>query len=302
MKRILVTGATGNVGREVVQALQHLGGVIIRAGVRHVALHEATWRAWPQVQPVVFDFCDAATHAAALAGCDGLFLLRPPELTDAFGDLIARARRAGVGHIVFLSVQGAEDNRFIPHHKTEQLLRASGVPYTLLRPAYFMQNFITTLRADLVARHRIFLPAGRARSALVDVRDVGSVAAVVLAEPGAQHHGQAYTLTAQHRLTFQQMAEQLTAGLGVPIAYESPTPWTFYRAKRREGLAPGFILVMLLLHYLPRFLAEPPVTSTIAELLGRPPIEFEQFVADNRSALGTGTENNTKPGQPSQTG
>ena len=285
MKRILVTGATGNVGREVVQALQRLGGVIIRAGVRDVARSVAAWRAWPEVEPVAFDFRDAEAQEAALAGCDGLFLLRPPELTDTFGDLITRAQRVGVGHIVFLSVQGVEHNRFIPHHKTEQLLQASGVPYTLLRPAYFMQNFNNTLRADLMERHRIFLPAGRARFALVDVRDVGAVAAMALAEPGARHHGQAYTLTALYRLTFQQMAEQLTAGLGVPIAYESPTPWTFYSAKRREGLAPGFILVMLVLHYLPRFLAEPPVTSTIAELLGWPAIEFGQFVADNRALL-----------------
>ena len=285
MKRILVTGATGNVGREVVQALQRRGNVLIRAGVRDVARSAAIWRAWPEVEPVAFDFRDAEMQAVALAGCDGLFLLRPPELTDTFEDLIARARRAGVGHIVFLSVQGAGDNRFIPHHKTEQLLQAGGVPYTLLRPAYFMQNFTTTLLADLVKRHRIFLPAGRARFALVDVRDVGAVAAGVLAQPGDRHYEQAYTLTAQYRLSFSQMAEQLTAGLGVPIIYESPTPWSFYRAKRREGLAPSFILVMLLLHYLPRFLAEPPVTNTIAELLGRAPIEFGQFVSDNRARL-----------------
>lgn len=285
MKRILITGAAGNVGQEVVKALALLADVRILAGVRDVARSPSAWEQWPQVQPVAFDFLDRGTQAAALAGCDSLFLLRPPALTDTFADLIARARRAGVGHIVFLSVQGAEGNRFIPHHKTEQLLQRSGVAYTFLRPAYFMQNFATTLRADLVERHRIFLPADRARFALVDVRDVGAVAAKVLAEPGTRHHGQAYTLTAQHRLSFQQMAEQLTAGLGVPISYESPSPWSFYWAKRHEGLAPGFILVMLLLHYLPRFVAKPPVTDTIAELLGRPPIDFEQFVTAFRALL-----------------
>ena len=81
------------------------------------------------------------------------------------------------------------------------------------------------------------------------------------------------------------MADQLTAGLGTRIAYESPSPWQFYWTKRREGLAAGFILVMLLLHYLPRFMAPPPATAAIADLLGRSPIEFAQFIADHQALL-----------------
>lgn len=285
MKQILVTGATGNVGLEVIRALAQRGGTQVRAGVRDVARSAAALAPYPAVQPVPFDFLDAATHAAALAGCDALFLLRPPQVTGAFGDLIAAARHAGVQHVVFLSVQGAENNRFIPHHKTEELLMASGIPYTLLRPAYFMQNFTTTLRADLVERHQVFLPAGRARFTLIDVRDIGDVAAVVLTDPGTRHHGQAYALTAQYRLSFQQMADQLTAGLVTPIAYVSPSPWRFFWTKKREGVAPGFILIMLLLHYLPRFATEPPVTGAVADLTGHPPIEFAQFVADYRGQL-----------------
>ena len=285
MQRILITGATGNVGRAVLAALPRRADLDIRAGVRDVNRGAAALADYPGVQPVPFDFADPAGQEAALAGCDSVFLLRPPEITDDFGDFIARAGRAGVRHIVFLSVQGAEHNRFIPHHKTEQLLIKSGLAYTLLRPAYFMQNFTTTLRPDLVARHRIFLPAGRARFAIIDVGDIGRVAALVLTEPGPRHHGQAYTLTAQYRLTFQQMADQLSAGLGRIIRYESPSPWRFFWTKKREGLAPGFVLIMLLLHYLPRFQAEPPVTGTVAALLGQPPVEFPQFVAANQAAL-----------------
>ena len=285
MLRILITGATGNVGRAVLAALPRRADLDIRAGVRDVARGTAALAAYPHARPVPFDFADPAGQEAALAGCDSVFLLRPPQLTDDFGDFIARAGRGGVRHVVFLSVQGAGHNRFIPHHKTEQLLMKSGLAYTLLRPAYFMQNFTTTLHPDLVARHRIFLPAGRARFALIDVDDIGRVAAVVLTEPGLRHHDQAYTLTAQYRLTFQQMADQLSAGLGRVIRYESPGPWRFFRTKKREGLAPGFILIMLLLHYLPRFQAEPPVTDTVAALLGQPPVEFARFVAANRDAL-----------------
>jgi len=285
MKRILVTGATGQVGSAVIAALRDVEGIVVRGAVRDVARATEQWRGDVHVQPVAFDFADRASQAAALADCDSLFLLRPPQINDDFGDLIESAAHHGVRHIVFLSVQGAERNRFIPHHRIEQRLMSSGMPYTMLRPAYFMQNFTSTLHDELVRRHRIFLPAGNARFTLVDVDDIGRVAARVLTQAGTQHHGQAYTLTSELPLNFQQMAEQLTAGLETPIRYESPSPWHFYRTLRRDGREPGLILVMLLLHMLPRFTGTPPVTHTVAELTGRQPIEFEQFVAAHRDEL-----------------
>lgn len=186
---------------------------------------------------------------------------------------------------MFLSVQGAERNRLIPHHKIELRLMASGVQYTLLRPAYFMQNFTSTLHDELVRRHRIFVPAGMARFTLVDVGDIARVAARVLTQPGTQHHGKAYTLTSQTPLNFQQIAGELTTGLGTPITYLSPGPWRFYRTLKRDGREPGLILVMLLLHMLPRLTATPPTTHTVAALTGRAPIEFAQFVAAHRDEL-----------------
>ena len=285
MKRILVTGATGQVGSAVIDALRACDDTVVRAAVRNVANATAKWNGDANVQPVAFDFLDRASQDLALADCDSLFLLRPPQLTGDFGDLIERAAHHGVTHIVFLSVQGAERNRFIPHHKIEQRLMSSGVPYTLLRPAYFMQNFTSTLHDELVRRHRIFLPAGNARFTLVDVDDIGRVAARVLTQAGTQHHGQAYTLTSQMPLTFQQMAEQLSAGLGTPIRYGSPSPWDFYRTLRRDGREPGLILVMLLLHMLPRLTGTPPVTHTVADLIRQAPVEFAQFVAACRDEL-----------------
>lgn len=285
VKRILVTGATGQVGSAVIDALRRFDHILVRAAVRDLATDAGRWRGEAHVQPVDFDFLDSASQDVALADCDTLFLLRPPQLNGDFEDVIARAQHQGVKHIVFLSVQGAESNRFIPHHKIEQRLRSGGVPYTLLRPAYFMQNFTSTLHQELVRRHRIFLPAGNARFTLIDVDDVGRVAAEVLTQPGTQHHGQAYTLTSAEPLTFQEMADRLTAGLGIPIGYESPNPWRFYRTLRRDGRAPGLILVMLLLHMLPRFTGTPPATRTVAELTGREPVEFAGFVAAHRDEL-----------------
>jgi len=285
MKRILVTGATGQVGSAVIAVLLSADDVEIRAGVRDVGAATAVWSGDARVKRMPFDFLDAASWDTALADCDSLFLLRPPQLTGDFGDLIARAQQHGVSHIVFLSVQGAESNRFVPHHRIERRLVSSGVPYTMLRPAYFMQNFTSTLHDELVRRHRIFLPAGDARFTLVDVADIARVAALVLTSSGRAHVGKAYTLTSDTALTFGEMAAQLTIGLGIPITYVSPNPWSFYRSLRRDGREPGLILVMLLLHMLPRFTGTPPLTHTVAELTGRAPREFARFVAAHREEL-----------------
>jgi uncharacterized protein YbjT (DUF2867 family) len=197
-----------------------------------------------------------------------------------------RAQQHGISHIVFLSVQAVERNWLIPHHRIERRLAPDGVPYTLLRPAYFMQNFTSTLHDELVRRHRIFLAEGNAQFTLVDVGDIGRVAARVLTQPGTQHYGQAYTLTSETPLNCQQMAAQLTTGLGTSISFVSPGPWRFYRTLRRDGREPGLILVMLLLlHMLPQFTDMPTVTHTVAALTGRALIEFGRFMADHRDEL-----------------
>ncbi len=279
MERILVTGATGNIGAALLRELAGQPGVEAVAALRDPA------RAPRGVTAVRFDFSEPETFAPALRGCARVFLLRPPAVTASFGPLIEQMRRAGVRQVVFVSVQGAERNPFLPHSRTERLLRASGLASTLLRPAYFMQNFLGPLRADLEERHCIFLPAGRARFTLVDTRDVAGVASLVLVAPVDRYAGRAYALTAAHSMSFARMAAELSRGLGRPIGFISPGPWRFYRTKRREGMPRPFALVMLLLHWLPRFQAEPPVTGDLAALLGRPPREFAQFVADYRARL-----------------
>ncbi|MEO7359007.1 MAG: NmrA family NAD(P)-binding protein [Gemmatimonadaceae bacterium] len=300
MKRILVTGATGQVGSAVIAALRAFDGIVVRAGVRDPATEAARWSGDARVQPVGFDFLDGASQDAALADCDTLFLLRPPQLTGDFADVIERAQQHGVTHIVFLSVQGAESNWFVPHHKIERRLKSSGVPYTMLRPAYFMQNFTSTLHDELVRRHRIFVPAGDARFTLVDVGDIARVAALVLTQPDTRHHGQAYTLTSETPLNFQQMADQLTTGLRTPITYVSPGPWRFFRSLRRDGREPGLIFVMLLLHMLPRFTGTPAVTRTVLDLTGRAPVEFAQFVSAHRDALLAAPARESERGSPKE--
>jgi len=287
MQKILITGATGNVGFETIKALEPLKlNDNLVAGVRDLATDPAKLAGY-SLDFVSFDFTDPATYEAALEGCDALFLLRPPQLADVkkyFKPLIECAVDAKVKHIVFLSVQGAPGSRFIPHHKIEKLIAESGLAYTFLRPAYFMQNFTTTLRGDLLERKQVYLPADNAKFTLVDVRDIGAVAAQVLSHP-SQHINQSYDLTSDEPLTFVQMAKKLSEGLGQKIGYESPTLWEFFWNKKREGNSVGFILVLILLHYLPRFQKTPPLSPWVERITGKPPTTFEKFVSDYAEEL-----------------
>ena len=287
MKNILITGATGNVGTAVLAALANVShGFNVVAGLKDPATDSAKVAKYA-TSFRKFDFTDSTTYAPALRNCDLLFLLRPPQISDTkkyFKPLIETAQSCGVRHIVFLSVQGVEKSSIIPHHKIEKMIVESKIPYTFLRPAYFMQNFTSTLHDDLATKKLIFLPAGKAKFTLIDVRDVGQVAAEIMTNL-PKHLHKAYELTCSEKLTFQEMADKLSAGLGIKIKYESPNLWRFFWQKRRENVPAGYILVLIMLHYLPRFQAEPNTTDCVETLTGKKPHSFEQFVADYKTQL-----------------
>lgn len=201
-----------------------------------------------------------------------------------FKPLIEAAIKKGVKHIVFLSVQGVQHSKIIPHHKIEKLIVENNIDYTFLRPAYFMQNFTTTLRHDLKTKNKIYLPAGKAKFTLVDVSDIGEVAAKVLTET-FKHKNQCYELTCNEKLTFTEIALKLSKGLGKTIKYESPALLSFFITKKKEKMPTMLILVMIMLHYFPRFQKEPDTTDCIANILNKQPKEFDQFIFENKHNL-----------------
>ena len=287
MKKIVITGATGNVGVEVLNSLRKTDhGLSICAGIRDIEKDKGKLKDFA-VTLIKFDFEDSSTYQTALENCEVLFLLRPPQLSEVdkiFKPIIEMAVKCSVKHIIFLSVQGVEKSAIIPHHKIEKLVVESKIPYTFLRPAYFMQNFTTTLRHDLVERNRIFLPAGNSKFTLVDVSDIGDVTAKVFIAP-YKYTNQAYELTCNEKLTFSQMATELSNLLHTTINYESPILVKFFLVKRKEGIPTMLILVMIMLHYLPRFQKEPVATDSVNSITGHQPNTFSQFIIQNRKKL-----------------
>lgn len=271
---MLVTGASGNAGREVVAALSRRG-IAVRRAARAGGDASA-----PDAVP--FDFEDRGTWGAALAGASGVFLMRPPALTDMRETLVpfARAaREAGAGPIVFLSVAGAERSRWVPHRAVEDAL-AGDPSATILRPGLFAQNLQDAYRRDIVEDDRLILPAGRARVAFVDLRDVGEVAAMALGDPRA-HGGRAWTLTGRLAARFSAVAEALTRALGGPIAYRAVSPPAYMRHLRRRGLGWGAVAILTALHVGLRLGQARDVDPTLASLLGRPPRSVFDYVRDH---------------------
>jgi len=285
--KILLTGATGNVGISVLKAIASSGANLeLYAGIRNIRTDRLKLKDY-NVSPVNFDFENAATFRDALQSMDILFLLRPPNLADVsrfFKPLIQEAIRSKIQHIIFLSVQGVEKSKIIPHHKIERLIVESRIACTLLRPAYFMQNFTTTLRNDLVQHQRIFLPARKAKFTLIDLDDVGKVAAKIFSEP-QKHINKIYELTNNEILTFGEMAEKLSAGLNKPIRFISPNFFQFFITKRKEKMPFAFILVMIMIHYFPRFQKTQKTTSCVKIITSCEPKSFDEFVTSNKTQL-----------------
>lgn len=287
MKKILITGATGNVGMEVARSLASLDhNYQVYLGVRNVQEDKQKLKSF-NAQLIQFDFTNSDTFQSALVNIEILFLLRPPQISDVqkyFKPLIDSAIKNRLKHIVFLSVQGVQNSKIIPHYKIEKLLVESKIPYTFLRPAYFMQNFTTTLLIDLKTKNRIYLPAGNAKFTLIDVTDIGQVAAKILTET-THHKNQCYELTCNEKLTFAEMAVKLSEGLGKIIKFESPNPVRFFITKRKEKLPAMLILVMIMLHYFPRFQKEPNTTDCVEKILNKQPKSFDQFILENETRL-----------------
>jgi len=184
MKRILITGATGNIGREVIRFLydHHTSSEII-AGVRNIDKATIELKDYPQLGYVQFDFEDPATFDNSLKNIDCIFLLRPPHISDVdryFNPMIKKIREKKIHQVVFISVQGAEKSKIIPHNQIEKLITDSQLDFIFLRPSYFMQNLTTTLLKDIQGKGKIFLPAGKAKFNWIDIENIGEVAAKLL--------------------------------------------------------------------------------------------------------------------------
>ncbi|MEQ9375159.1 MAG: NmrA family NAD(P)-binding protein [Imperialibacter sp.] len=281
MKRVLVTGATGNIGREVIHFLNELNQECeIIAAARDVESAKKEFLGYPSLSFEWFDFENRNSFASAFESIDRLFLLRPPHISEVekyFQPLLLAAKESGIEEIVFLSVQGVEKSSIIPHNKIEALIRSYGFKYIFVRPGYFMQNLTTTLLAEIRENHTITLPSGHAKFNWIDVGNIGEATAMLINSfPEYQNAG--YDITGTENKDFYQVTYLMSKVIGTEICFNSINPLSFYFKKRNEGVQKGFALVMTMLHFLPRFQEEPEISENFEKLTGKSPTRLADFI------------------------
>ena len=275
---ILVTGATGNVGRPLVGLLSN-AEVPFRAFVRDPERARAALG--PTVALAEGDFAEPATLDAALEGVDRMFLLSGNSELET--DAVRVASRAGVGRVVKQSALGVGLDPPPFHRRIEEKLERSGLGFTHLRPTAFMQTLAAYLPALIDAGGTFRLPAGAGRVAWVDTRDISAVAFRALTEDG--HEGEAYPITGPETLSIAEVAEKLSAATGRPIRYEDVPPDAARELMVRNGLPPSFAEFLVAFYGLVSEGATDFVTQSIPEVTGAPGRTFGAFAEEHASSF-----------------
>ncbi len=279
MTKILVTGATGTVGRQVVADLAR-AGQDVRAASRSPETHD-----FPQgVEAVRFDYADEDSIVSALEGVECLFLLSPGGLEDQVARqrrAIDLARAAGVQHIVLMTAMGVPEES--PHGQVEVALKGSGVAWTILHPSFFAKNFATYVRDSILEHGAFYYPAGDGRVAYIDARDIGAVAAAVLSDP-SPHAEQTYDLTGPESIDHTEAAAALSAATDREIVYVDPGEEA-YRSTLREAGTPESVVELFTNLYavVVKNGWAATTTDTVERVLGREPIDFATFARDHAS-------------------
>ena len=276
---ILVTGATGKVGQEVVRQLA-TAGVPARALVRD-PIRASSIRI-PGIEIAVGDLARPDTLSPAFAGVDRVFLLTPaaPDQVELQANALEAARRAGAQRIVKLSVAGGPDagtqiGRW--HWATEKQIEASGLGFTFLRPTLYMQQMLS-YAPSIAATGTFSAPMGAGEIAVVDTRDVASVAVTVLTEDG--HDRRIYDLTGPEALSYDRMADAISDAIGKKVVYAHVPPEYTRKQMLADGLPHWLVDDMLVLASSFRDGYGAAVTSTVAEVTKHPPRSFRQFARD----------------------
>lgn len=273
---VLVTGANGTVGRELVSLLRCNGAVVREA---QSSVHFSSPSA---ANCCRFRFEDPQTWGPALNNVDRVFLMRPPAISDIKGVIapfIHYLKSAPIRQVVVLSVMGV--NPTMPHWQLEREVRTSGLPWTILRPAFFMQNLQTAYLENIRDHDRIRLPAGNGRTSFIDTRDVAEVALQSLIDPNA-HNGQAYTLTGGEALSWSEVAAALSAELGRPISYQKIGLLQARKELQAANFPKAYVNVQLLINIVAKVGLAAKITDTVPRLLGRPAGNLTSYLHRHR--------------------
>lgn len=280
MMKVLVTGASGNVGSVVVKELLAMGEKVVATTTNIQKINKLFDN---QVEPILFDFTDKVTFNKALEGVDRVFLMRPPHLgkPEYLYPFIDAMKAHEIKLVSFLSLMGVEHNTIPPHHKIEKYIEKLEIPYAHVRPGFFMQNLSGIHSVEVREKNEIFVPAGKSKTSFIDASDIGLATAMLLHEP-EKYKNTTYTITGPESLDYFQVADILSEVTGRKIIYANPgfLKYRNYYIKKR-GLEKTYVNVTVALYFMTRMGTAKEITKEFYELTGKNPRTFEEFAKDN---------------------
>jgi uncharacterized protein YbjT (DUF2867 family) len=278
---ILVTGATGNIGKELIPILLESGQpvrVLVRDPRKVAHLDN-------RVERIVGDFDKPETLAPSVKGVEQIFLVTYETRQDLH--MLESAKQAGAQHIVKLSTLEAMEHKIQVgkwHYAREELIRASGLDWTFLRPGMFMSNSIEWWAESIKGQGSVFFPGGKkGKVAPVDPRDVARVAAAVLTQPG--HRRQAYELTGAQLFTIGEMVQVIAQVLGKPIQYVDIPPIAAKLFMLKTGMDKALVNALMEMLGSLRRNEGSIVTDTVQQVTGQPPRTFEVWCREHIRAF-----------------
>jgi len=286
---ILITGATGTVGSEVVRQLSAKGeNIIVKAAARSAT--DNTFEKLNRVQVVQLDYDKPDSLAIALKGVDKLFLLTPfqSNMVDLTSNLVSEAKKAKVKYIAKQSVMGADAEPGITpgrlHRQAEKIIEESGILFTFLRPNFFMQNFVNYYSNLIRSQGAFYIPAGDAKVSFVDVRDIAAVAVKSLVNDN-QQKGRTYNITGGEALSYGQAAEILSKAVGKKINYVNVTDQDARNGMKDMSMDEWTIKSMIELFEITRAGYVSEISPIVEQVTGNKPITFSQFAKDYAGAF-----------------
>jgi uncharacterized protein YbjT (DUF2867 family) len=300
---ILVTGSNGNIGSELIRQLSNSSSDLnLKAAVRsgddtpNIIANNNSANNYTKLQQVVIDFNRPQTILDGLKNVDKLFILTPthPKMVEFTSNLVNEAKKSGVKHIVKLShiragdeEQEAQINITRLHHEAEKIIEDSAIPFTFLRPNFFMQNFVNFYLTK--NQSSIYLPAGDGKVSFVDIRDIAAVAAQALLasnnNDGGVHAGKSYTLTGPEAISYGDTVEILSGYLGRKISYVNISEEDARQLLQNMGFNEWHSNVLLELLRITKEGYLSDVYSSIEQITGNKPLSFHRFAKDYASSL-----------------
>lgn len=293
VETILVTGATGTVGSEVINQLSGAAAdVNIRAAAHSIENLKKIVKS-DIVEPVEMDYDKPDSLKDALKDVDRVFLLTPfqSDMVELSSNFLKEIENAGnIKHIVKLSVMGADSEPGIIgsrlHRQVEKMMEDTGIPFTFLRPNFFMQNFVNFFSQSIKEQGAFYLPAGDGRVSFVDVRDIASVAVQTLTKNNVgRHNGKAYNITGPEAISYGDVARILSDQLGKKISYVDISEDAARKGMKESGWDDWTINYMMELFNIIRMGYLSQVSSVIEEVTEKRAISFNQFAKDYSSAF-----------------